>query len=220
MGTAARVDERTTTKDGNGSRGPGRPRDRAASQRLLDAALELLADNGFTGVTIRAIADAAGVGLPAIYRRWESKEALLYGAVSSALHRALPVPDHGDVRADLVALVRAEIEVLNTPRLGGVLQALIGQSLHDPAWRQLLMDLHHRRRAANRLIVERAVACGELPAGTDPDLLLDVLHGPLWLRFLTSAGPVPAELAEALVDTALSAVGARPVHLPAEHNHA
>ena len=192
----------------------GRPRDRATSQRLLDAALAVLSERGFSGTTVRAIAERAGVGLPALYRRWESKEALLFEAVSAALQRAVPDADLGDVRADLVALVDAEIRVLSSGQLGGVLRALIGQSLEDSTWRDVLVQLHRRRRAANRMIVRRGVARGELAPGTDPDVLLDLLHGPLWLRLLTSDTGLSPAAADGLVDVALAAVRAAPTVPP------
>src|ERR1700759_1999467 len=48
--------------------------------RILEAALELFADSGFEGASTRAIADRAGVNLPAIQYYFGSKEGL-YRAV-------------------------------------------------------------------------------------------------------------------------------------------
>ena len=54
--------------------GNGRPLDPVVGEKILGAALELLAERGFRGATVRAVAARAGVGAPAIYRRHENRE--------------------------------------------------------------------------------------------------------------------------------------------------
>ena len=62
---------------------PGRRRDPEVDEAILDAALELFAEDGFRGVTIEGVAARAGVGKATIYRRYPTREALLVDAVRS-----------------------------------------------------------------------------------------------------------------------------------------
>ena len=52
---------------------------------MLDAARSLLAEKGFAGTTVEAIATRAGVGKATIYRRWPTREALLLAVTTADL---------------------------------------------------------------------------------------------------------------------------------------
>ena len=63
----------------------GRPRDEQASTAILSATRELLARDGFAAMSMDAVAATAGVGKPAIYRRYRTKVELVITAIDSAL---------------------------------------------------------------------------------------------------------------------------------------
>ena len=85
---------------------PGRPRDPQKDEDAITAARELLAEVGYQGTTIAAIARRAGIGAPTIYRRWRSREGLIEDAAFGHARPApLPAPT-GDLRADLHAWVK------------------------------------------------------------------------------------------------------------------
>lgn len=63
------------------ARRPGRPRNPAIDDAALDAARALLAEVGWEQTSMVAIAERAGVGKPALYRRWPSKTHLVFEAV-------------------------------------------------------------------------------------------------------------------------------------------
>ena len=65
--------------------GNGRPRDPTVGEKILGAALELLAERGFRGATVRAVAARAGVGAAAIYRRHENREEMMLAAIDSSV---------------------------------------------------------------------------------------------------------------------------------------
>ena len=64
------------------TRGPGRPRDPQADRAILKATIELLAEDGFGGLSIEAVAARAGVGKTTVYRRWPSKVPLVVDALT------------------------------------------------------------------------------------------------------------------------------------------
>ena len=71
------------------------------------AVLEVLADVGYAGLTMDAVAATAGVSKATIYRRWRTKADLLVSVISTASDQSLIVPDTGRLRDDLVALLTA-----------------------------------------------------------------------------------------------------------------
>ncbi|MBL8235450.1 MAG: helix-turn-helix transcriptional regulator, partial [Bryobacterales bacterium] len=81
---------------------PGRPRDPETGQRILDAALRLLAAQGYSRMSLDAIAVDARVSKPTMYRRWSSKADLATAALRT-LQLAEPRPDSGSTPADLIA---------------------------------------------------------------------------------------------------------------------
>ena len=91
----------TRGRAGGTTRRPGRPRSEQAEQAIIEATLDLFAEQGFEGVCVEAVAARAGVGKATIYRRWPSKEELLLAALGS-MKSPFPEPV-GNVREDLVA---------------------------------------------------------------------------------------------------------------------
>src|SRR5438477_3763656 len=84
------------------------PRTRSASahRRVLDAALELVAERGVDATSMDAIAEKSGVSKATIYKHWADKDALLLEMVADihGLH-ARPEFDSGDTRADMAAVL-------------------------------------------------------------------------------------------------------------------
>lgn len=58
-------------------------------QNLLSAALQLMAADGFDGVTFKQVAHKAGLSEPVVYKYFPSKEHLLFSFFSDALTRAI-----------------------------------------------------------------------------------------------------------------------------------
>ncbi len=185
----------------------GRPRDERASEAILSATLRAIAEMGFGGFTMRAVADQAGVGLPTIYRRWRSKEELAREAIDAALGRAMPVPDTGSLREDLRILLHELVDYLNDPELGGIWLSLISESRRDGMWLESLEELTATRRHRVRVVVLRAVDRGELPRNIDVDLFLDMVQGPMWVRMLHLHRTPTHQAAEQIISIVLLAFG-------------
>lgn len=90
----------------------GRRRDHSRDAQILDAALEVLAEAGYAGMTIDMIATRARAGKATVYRRWASKEEVVLEALSRLKHRQAPprdqLPDTGTLRGDLLALFKPQ----------------------------------------------------------------------------------------------------------------
>src|SRR5712664_3982870 len=92
-------------------------------QAILAATTQLLAEVGYTALTIEGVATRAGVGKATVYRWWPSKGALVIEAMNTAL--TMPsLPDSGDVRQDLLALVQGMVQIFANSPEGAVIPAL------------------------------------------------------------------------------------------------
>ncbi|MDX3111171.1 TetR/AcrR family transcriptional regulator [Nonomuraea angiospora] len=92
----------------------GRPFDPAVGRAALEATLALLAERGYAGLRVADVAERAGIGLGALYRRWPDKRGLVLEALRSAAARR-DVPQTDDPVADLIAGLEALAEGMTGP---------------------------------------------------------------------------------------------------------
>jgi AcrR family transcriptional regulator len=183
-------------------RGRGRPRRAAARGAIVEATVRLLAERGFQGATIEAIAAVAGVGRNTIYRRWRTKEELIADALGE-LTAELRIEDNDDLYEALVTWVRDFARLLSDPVFGRILPAVLGELGRDPAFARVYADrvVRPRRRAIVELLSE-ARERGALRRDADVEHVADLLAGAPFLRLLPlGLPPVTESYAEDLVET-------------------
>ena len=195
-------------ENGNGKRPPGRPRSEQAHQAILRSTLRLLGQSGFSDLTIEDVAEHAGVGKATVYRWWPNKAALIADAFASNTTSKLRFPDTGSVFSDMSRQMRQLVKVFRSPR-GRIVSAILaaGQSDKDliAAFRdRFLWPRRHEAYATLR----RGIRRGELRKDIDPNLILDSLYGPIYMRFLIRHDRLTPEFVDHLCALVLG--GARP----------
>lgn len=186
-------------------RGPGRPRDPGLDSAILSAAIELLCKEGFAGTSLEAVAERAGVSKATIYRRWATREDLLMAA-GGEMGPCPAEPDGGNLREDLLVLIGGLVSMVTKTPVGALLPAVIDEAARNPVLR-ISLDAHiDARRAPLRAALARAATRGELRPDVDPELVVDLLAGPVFTRLLVTGGPLPDDLAPAIVDAVLDGV--------------
>jgi AcrR family transcriptional regulator len=188
------------------------PRTRSASahQKVLDAALALVAERGVEGTSMDAIAGKSGVSKATIYKHWADKDALLLEMMAEVhgLHTR-PIFDSGDTRADMVAVLsyrprrKAEIRERIVPHF----MAYSASNLSfGTAWRNMVME---PPRQELKHLMKLGIERGELPAKLDLPLCLALLLGPFiyWKIFVKRTPENPKRLAEGVVDAFWKAFG-------------
>jgi len=150
---------------------------------------------------------AAGVNRTTVYRRWPSKAALVAAAIEwmRPLVHDVPLPDTGGLERDLVQALRRKVNFKR--RVEGRAWARLLAEKHDPEVSALIGDAVQERSVEWYAMVTRAVARRELPAGTDPRLLLGMLGAIVDTWNANSSGRLKTELLEAAVRTVVA--GAR-----------
>jgi AcrR family transcriptional regulator len=138
-------------------------------QRLSNAALAVLAREGFGGLTIRLVAAEAGVGAATAYTYFSSKEHLVAEVFWRRLASSVPPAENKGEPVERVIAVLRHIALLvaDEPELAGaVTNALLGR---DP-------DVEHLRDRIAREIRRRLVDA--VGTGGDPSLVeaLELLY--------------------------------------------
>jgi AcrR family transcriptional regulator len=181
----------------------GRPREARADRAILNATLELIADQGVHDLRMEDVADRAGVGKATIYRRYRSKDELVTAAVAAVVGE-ISVPDTGSTRNDLTALMNDAVAVYSKPVAAGAMPALVSAMHRDPELaRAIRQGFLAARREALREVLVRGVQRGDLAPGLDLELAVDVLGGPLFYRLLVTGGPIDKRLADGVTDLIL-----------------
>jgi AcrR family transcriptional regulator len=187
------------------------PRVTRTHHLVLDAAGDLLAEEGFGGFTVDGVAARSGVAKTTIYRHWPTRFDLL-AATMACFDECAPTPDTGSLRGDIVVLLnQLAIELAEAPwskSMPGMLEGAERDA--DLAAHQLaVFDAH---AAGLREVLARGQANGELRADADLVVAFAALAGPLFFRRLMLRERTSGTQVDALIEQVLTgiAVAGRP----------
>lgn len=153
----------------------GRPRDPGVEDKVYDAAIRLYAQTGWAGFTFEAVARESGIGKPSLYRRWGSRGELLAQTFQARWFDVERI-DTGNLRDDLLALAHTTLDHLLSSHGRVVLRMLLDTPDH-PEVAASTASYREGVTAAARGIVRAGIRRGELPPGTSPTLVLDMVVG-------------------------------------------
>ncbi len=168
----------------------GCSRSAAREFAICDAALALLGEVGYDRMSMDAVAARARASKATIYRRWPGKRELVLDAVRTRVADIVEPPDTGSLRGDIIATLRVMADGIggqDAALMAGVLRAMRSTpELADCVRTQVL----EQKRYIGQVLVERAVARGELPTDADPDVWHEVAPALMFFRILVTDGPV------------------------------
>lgn len=184
-----------------------RPGGRSAQVRraTLDAALQLLLERGYDGLTFPAVADRAGVAESTVYRRWPTRADLAAAAIGQLAAAENPLPDTGTLEGDLRELAGQIIALLRRPEVERVVRAAAGLDGDGDDMVRARAGFYHDRVASSAEIARRAIDRGELPPDTDPEEVVEHLVAPAYVRVLLTGRPLDDALRERSVRRTLAA---------------
>ena len=190
--------------------GTARPGGRTArvAEAVFAAAVAELSARDYADISVESIAARAGVHKTTVYRRWGNKAELIRQALAGAAVAHIQVPDTGNVDEDLRLLARAVQAVLSAPQGATITRGLIVGGLTSPEIAGVMSQFWAGRQAAIGVIVDRAVARGQLPAGTDPAALMHAMAAPMFYELLVTHVPVTERDADRGAAAALAAARA------------
>ena len=187
---------------------PGRPRDPLLDEAILDAGLAVFLESGFAAASLTEIARRAGIGTPAIYRRWPTKTDLAI-AIIGHVAEPEPIPDTGSIRDDLVAFMALRLRTWTKPLFR---QLVFPTLMQGTAEGSVSVEIGTRFLAYRKTLearIGRAIEAGDLRAGTNPGRLVDLLMGTITMPVLFFQEVPGPEAAGEIVDQVLSGFGRR-----------
>jgi AcrR family transcriptional regulator len=189
------------TTDATNTDGPQvRPRRRApagaavlredVTEAIRAAVFEELATVGYARMSIEGIARRAGVGKTAVYRRWRSKLHLVLDIVSVIAVQGLPAPETGSLEGDLRMLYEVTSRALRHPVASQIIPDLQAEAARNPEIADALQKaLKEGQEEVALKIVAAAERRGEIRAGLNEELALDLISGPLYWRSVVIRSP-------------------------------
>ena len=187
----------------------GRPRDNALDTAINDATESVLLTDGYAAVNIDRVAKLAGTTRAAIYRRAKTRGELVVALLVTRFGSD-PAPDSGELRGDLVLLQQLQRDFFSHPVIKAGLAGVLGDFTTDDNLGAVFYEqfMAPRRRSVVGMLA-RAADRGEIAPVAQPDIISDLLTGPLLLRaVLPTIGPIGDALLAAPVEAALDACGA------------
>ncbi len=171
---------------------------------VLHAVDDLLVEVGYAAMTMKGIAEAAGVGRQTVYRWWATKAEILVEACTEDARKRLSTPARPDAAADLLTYLKALDQFLRTDAAGLAYRALVGEAQHDPAVRELVANAEILAPTA-RAVLGRVRST--VPGVPGARLAVAQLTGPVIVQILLGPAPLGARQLRAHVDDLLIAWG-------------
>ena len=179
------------------------PQVQRTHQTMLDAARELLGENGPAAVTHLRVAEVSGVARATVYRHWPERADILLDLLRGGADLHLTPPPEGIPFADRVTVLLRKITASLNGDSGQILAAMIGLA----EWDEDVFSALGRMSAFGPKLLKDLLAAGvgdgSLEPGTDIDLLMDALIGPLFLQRLLHHAEITDTYIDRLVATTL-----------------
>jgi AcrR family transcriptional regulator len=186
----------------------GRPRSESSKIAILNATIDLLKKSGYSTLTIEAIAAHAGVGKATIYRWWANKSFLVFDAFLMSTETHMYFLEKTSIRENFRQQLHTLANVLNGT-LGRTMIALVAESGEDSELAKAFYTNYlNPRREDAKMILERAIAQGEIQSKINIDVASDMLYGPIYFRILIYKKKVDAEFIDTLVDQVMKGIDA------------
>ena len=187
--------------------GSVRPGGRTARTRaaVMQAVVGELIDNGYAGTTVEQVAARAGIAKTTIYRRWGGVDGLLADLMAEHAAQEIPVPDEGNLDAELRALARGVITSLRDPAIRAAFASMIAAAVQNPSAREVLSRFLAVRTAKMTVIIGRAALRGELPPGTDAAAVIRTVTALIYYRLFIAGEPPSQAIADSAAATAAAA---------------
>lgn len=172
------------------------PRVLRSRRSVLEAAVAVLADDGYGAFTIDAVARRSGVARSTIYRLWSGKAELIDAALTTLNVQPADAVDTPEHSRDAVRGLLRHLDIgLNEGPVAACLPALIDGAERDPSIRRLHHRQNQRRRA--RLATAISEATGN---AADADLMAHALAGAVMYARLMSGRRLTAGELDRLAD--------------------
>ena len=159
------------------------PRVARTRTTVLGAAIDLLAERGYSGFSVESVVERTGIAKTTLYRHWPTRDDLLAAAIAR-LDDAGPIPDTGSVRQDIHDLLARRVQAARAPQWERCMPALVEAAARHPELAAVIARLISQVLAQIETLLGRGIERGELRHDLDPQLAASALIGPIVFRRL------------------------------------
>ena len=184
-----------------------RPRSEEAHQKVMAAAVAVVAEAGVSGFTVDAVAKVSGVAKTTIYRRWSSGDELLMEALECSIEH-LATPNTGSLHTDLVELYAAIMAMFEQPHVFSTILGALARAAGDPDFHRLIQELENERHKPLQTILQLAQARGEVSPDADLELMMEFAEGPIVARKIMKLSQFESGKIEKMVDMVVAGLTA------------
>jgi AcrR family transcriptional regulator len=172
---------------------------------VLSAAIDLLADRGYSGFSVEAVVERTGVAKTTIYRHWPTRDDLLAAAVAE-LDGTGPLPDTGSVRQDLRDLLARKVQAARTPQWERCMPALVEAAARHPELAEMIARQTTQMLAELETLLERGIERGELRHDLDQQLAASAIVGSIAFRRLMLHEAPTIQRVSAVIDLLMQGI--------------
>ena len=160
------------------------------SQKIIDAAMMLVRDNGYVATTTKAIAKAAGVNECTLFRKFKNKKDIVLQGVSQAGWRANITPEifenvQWDLQADIEMFMKAYMDRM-TPDFVNLSIGLRAPQLYEET-SALIMKVPQAFLSSFTQYLNKMFALGKIPKADFDALALTVFSSTFGYAFLNAS---------------------------------
>lgn len=179
----------------------GRPPSQEAQRRALQAAHDILMNEGFGRLTVEAVSARSGVGKPTIYRNWANASELAMAALMA--DAAIDAPEAGHLLyIALRAQMRSLVAAFATTRGRQVALTLAASDPESEMAKAFRNRVVLSSRETGRRLILAAQARGEIEYPANIEVVLDMIYAPVFYRLLVGHLQLDADFAERITDEA------------------
>ena len=172
----------------NSNNPSGRPLSHEVTERIYAAVFQLIAQGSYQSVSMDAVAAAAGVSRPALYRRYSGVGPLTLSALQAVGGDVLPMAYSSDAGRDIADYLKLLAEVLSEESvIGQALRGALASALVDPKLGREFAQFIEIRRVPVR---DRLLEWDASLSPKQLDAILDSLFGPVLYRLLIRGVPI------------------------------
>lgn len=170
----------------------------AITQALTRAFFEEWAERGYGALSLENVARRAGVGKAALYRRWRSKADMAGDTLSAVGVAITEVEATGSLKGDILALLFSIRRVLRHPVVRRIVPDVHAEISRSSDLRAAVRPFQAARRQHVHLMIDRAMARGELAPPIDYEMVADLIAAPIYWRQVVTGGRADRRYVETL----------------------
>jgi AcrR family transcriptional regulator len=186
------------------------PRVARTRATALGAAVDLLAERGYSGFSVEGVVERSGVAKTTLYRHWPTRDDLLAATIArldgGGLDGRMALPDTGSVREDLLDLLARRVRAARTTQWERCMPALVEAAAHHPELATLIARLITQILAQIETLLGRGIERGELRGDLDPQLAASALIGPIVFRRLLLREAPTLQHVSAVIDLLMQGI--------------